>query len=68
MRKCREDEVPAPVIQLAAQCSQGVQFNWVGYLCQEFLDDCRMRPRKMGNPSIMHGCFFDFFDSLENPR
>jgi len=28
MRKCRADEVPAPVIALAKQCAEGVQFNW----------------------------------------
>jgi len=40
MRKCWEDEVSALVVSLAAQCSKGVQFNWVGYLYQEFLNHC----------------------------
>lgn len=40
MRKCRDDEVLTPVVSLATQCSKGVQFNWVKYLCQELLDDC----------------------------
>ena len=40
MRKCPADEVPAPVIALAAQCAEGVQFNWVNYLCGEFLANC----------------------------
>lgn len=37
MRKCRTDEVSAPVIALAAQCVEGVQFNWARCLCGEFL-------------------------------
>ena len=27
MRKCRADEVPTPVVSLAAQCIEGIQFN-----------------------------------------
>ena len=27
MRKCRADEIPAPVVALAQQCAEGVQFN-----------------------------------------
>lgn len=41
MRKCHVDEVPMPVISLAAQCTEGVQFNWKNYLCCEFLANCR---------------------------
>jgi len=37
MRKCRADEVPTPIVALAAQCAKGVQFNWVHYLCGKFL-------------------------------
>lgn len=39
MRKCWENEVPASVVSLAAQCANGVQYNWADYLCKEFFDD-----------------------------
>ena len=32
MRKCRGDEVLAPVVALAKQCIEVVQFNWVNFL------------------------------------
>lgn len=41
MRKCLTDEVSAPVVSLAAQCMEGVQFNWVHYFCREFLANYR---------------------------
>lgn len=41
MRKCRMDDVSAPVFSLVAQCIEGVQFNWVHYLCSEFLANCK---------------------------
>lgn len=37
MQKFCVDEVLAPVITMAAQCMEGFQFNWVNYLCIEFL-------------------------------
>jgi len=37
MWKCCFDEVLVPVVALAAQCTEGVQFNWAHYLCGEFL-------------------------------
>lgn len=37
MRKCRADEVPVPVVALDEQCTEGVQFNWVKFLYEEFL-------------------------------
>ena len=37
MRKCQVTFVPAYVIRLANQCAKGVCFNWVQYLCDEFL-------------------------------
>lgn len=40
-RKCHTDEVLAPVVALASQCTEGVQFNWVDYLHGEFLANCR---------------------------
>ena len=40
MGKCHTDEVPTPVITLAAQCAEGVKFNRVRYLCSEFLRNC----------------------------
>jgi len=41
MRKCRMDVVPAPMVSLAAQCTEGVQFNWSRYLSSDFLANCR---------------------------
>jgi len=41
MRKCHADEVSAILIALAIQCTKGVQFNWVRYLCGEFLMNYR---------------------------
>ena len=35
------DEVPALVVVLAMQCTEGVQFNWADYLCRQFLENCR---------------------------
>jgi len=40
MRKCRTIEFPVSVVSLAAQCANGFQYKWDGYLCKEFLDDC----------------------------
>ena len=40
IRKCHTNEVPASMVYLAAQCTNGVQYNQAGYLCKEFLDDC----------------------------
>ena len=40
MWKCRADEVMTLAIALAAQCTEGVQFNWARYLCGEFLVNC----------------------------
>ena len=41
MRKCHGDEVSAPVVALAEQCVEGVQFNWVEFLYKEFLLNCK---------------------------
>jgi len=41
MRKGRADKVPTSVIALTEQCAKGVQFNWVQFLCDEFLMNCR---------------------------
>lgn len=41
MRKCCVDEVPTLVVSLVAQCVKGVQFNWVKYLCNNFLANWR---------------------------
>lgn len=41
MRKCYTYEVSTLVISFAAQCVEGVQFNWVRYLCSEFLMNFR---------------------------
>lgn len=41
MRKCHMDEVLALMISLVAHCMKGVQFNWLCYLYNEFLANCR---------------------------
>jgi len=46
MQKCHADEVPVPVIALAQQCAEGVQFNWLDYLHGEFLENCRKAQEK----------------------
>lgn len=40
MRKCHVEKVPTPVISLVAQCAEGVQFNWLHYLCSKLLANC----------------------------
>lgn len=40
MRKCHADEVSTPVVALAEQCTEGVQFNWSEFLYKEFLENC----------------------------
>jgi len=37
MRKCCVDEIPTPVVMLAERCTEGVQFNWAEFFCEEFL-------------------------------
>jgi len=39
MRKCCANEILVSVVSLDAQCTNGVQYKWDGYLCKEFLDD-----------------------------
>lgn len=41
MRKCHANEVPVPVVALAKQCTEGVQFNWSKFLYMKFLNNCR---------------------------
>jgi len=41
MRKCHADEVLVPMVSRVAQCTKGVQYNWVKYLCHDFLEDFR---------------------------
>lgn len=41
MRKCHVYEMHALVIVLETQCTKVVQFNWMNYLCGEFLSNCR---------------------------
>ena len=46
MRKCHADEVPVPMVALAKQCTEQVQFNWVKFLCKEFLLNCHEAQEK----------------------
>jgi len=55
MRKCHADEVLASVIVLADQCTKGVQLNWVKFLCDEFLTNCREAQEK--GKTFHYACF-----------
>jgi len=46
MWKCCIDEVLTPVVMLAQQCVEGVQFSWSNYLHGEFLASCREAQEK----------------------
>ena len=39
LRKCRPNEVPAPVVKLAASCAVGYTYNWADFIAREFLED-----------------------------
>ena len=41
MRKCRPTEVPALVIRIAINCTEGYSYNWAVYVAKEFLEDAR---------------------------
>jgi hypothetical protein len=41
LRKCHKDEVPAGVIAIAAQCTEGTFVRWAPYLLNLFQMDCR---------------------------
>ena len=56
MWKWRVDEVHALVVALTAQCAEGVQFNWVNYLCSEFLANFT-RHRITTRHFITHGFY-----------
>ena len=49
LRKCRPNEVPAPVIRIAINCAEGYTYNWAAYLTREFLEDARDAQEK-GRP------------------
>ena len=37
--ECRPTEVPAPVIRIAINCTEGYSYNWAAYVVKEFLED-----------------------------
>jgi hypothetical protein len=39
--KCRREKVPARVVTIAAQCTEGTIVSWAPYLLNLFLDDCK---------------------------
>ena len=39
MRKCRPNEVSAPIFSIAANCAKGYSYNWAVYIAKEFLKD-----------------------------
>ena len=41
MRKCRPNEVSAPIVSIAANCAEGYSYNWAVYIAKEFLEDVR---------------------------
>ena len=41
MRKCRTNEVPAPIVRIAANYAKGYSYNWAVYIAKEFLEDAR---------------------------
>ena len=41
MRKCRPNEVSAPIVSIAANCAKGYSYKWAEYIAKEFLEDIR---------------------------
>ena len=41
MRKCRPNEVPAPIVSIATNYVEGYSYKWVEYIAREFLKDVR---------------------------
>ena len=39
MRKCRPNEVHAPIVSIAANCAKGYSYKWAEYIAREFLED-----------------------------
>lgn len=40
LKKSRHNQVVTPIISLVSHCTQGVVYNWVMYLLNEFVEDC----------------------------
>ena len=38
MRKCRPNEVSAPIVSIAANCVEGYSYKWAKYIAKEFLE------------------------------
>jgi hypothetical protein len=41
MCKCRNEEVPARVVEVVEQCAKGRTMSWAPYLLNSFLEDCK---------------------------
>ena len=41
MWKCRPNEVPAPIVSIAANYAEGYSYKWAEYIAREFLKDVR---------------------------
>ena len=39
MRKCRPNEVLAPIVSIAVNCAEGYSYKWAEYIAREFLED-----------------------------
>ena len=39
MRKCRPNEVSAPIVSIAVNCAEGYSYKWEEYIAKEFLED-----------------------------
>ena len=49
MQKCRPNEVSAPIVSIATNCTEGYIYNWVAYIAKDFLEDVRDAQEK-GRP------------------
>ena len=49
MRKCRTNEVSAPIVSIVVNCDEGYSYKWVEYIAKEFLEDVRDAQEK-GRP------------------
>ena len=49
MRKCRPNEVLAPIVSIVANYAEGYSYKWTEYIAREFLEDVRDAQEK-GRP------------------
>jgi hypothetical protein len=61
LRKCCKDQVSTGVIATMEKCVEGVQMNWVTFLLNQFLMDCR---EAQGQGNIIPLCMVVNIDSI----